>query len=77
MGSRYLYVLRECQVVDVSSDENIPPVSPKAADGISNKCEMNKNNNSMPKIPIYNCFCSVLLSCDTSQMYREFEVNMH
>ena len=77
IGSECLYILRECQALDVSSDENIPLVSPKAADGIRNEREMNKYNNSMSKVLIYNCFCSVMLSCDTSLIYREFEVNMH
>lgn len=51
MGSGCLYVLREGQVVDVSSDESIPPVSPTAADRISDgECDISDDVNLSSKV---------------------------
>ena len=65
MGSGCLYVLREhqLQVVDISSDESIPPVSPTAADVVSDEYdhEMNENTNSLLKVR-YKHFCSVVIA---------------
>ena len=68
MGSGCLYVLRERQVVDISSDESIPPVSPKTAHGISNECEMNENDISLSKVHMQEYVHLVMLSYDTLLM---------